>query len=229
MNRHIAKLVLLLLLGAIINVAVAWVCASRASYKWIIGTLVDARPDGDLAFGLRGGWGSQEIEISAQTGGYFDDGEWTPKERLPDWIPSWSSVTSVSVKEMMQSGYWRLAETANGWPMLSLQWERRDHWFHTLTEPDQQLIINHGLSISPTQGRVLPLAPIWPGFAINTFIYAATVLLLFSFPGLVRQFRQRRRIKRGLCTRCAYPVIASGGTVCSECGAPVHRSRETAQ
>ena len=58
--------------------------------------------------------------------------------------------------------------------------------------------------------------PTWPGFAINTIFYAAMLWLLFAAPF---QFRRYRRIKRGLCPACAYPVGSSG--VCTECGKPV--------
>ncbi|MCI0362376.1 MAG: hypothetical protein L0219_00750 [Phycisphaerales bacterium] len=60
------------------------------------------------------------------------------------------------------------------------------------------------------------MLPIWPGFAINTIFYAAILWggwLLFAAPGLVRR---RRRIKRGLCPACAYPIGASA--TCTECG-----------
>ncbi len=76
----------------------------------------------------------------------------------------------------------------------------------------------------PIQGqitvpRALLLLPIWPGFVINTMFYAAMLWggwLLFAAPFALRK---RRRIKRGLCPKCAYPVGAS--EVCTECGAAV--------
>ncbi len=64
--------------------------------------------------------------------------------------------------------------------------------------------------------RVLPLRPIWPGFAINTIFYAAILWMLFAAPMLARR---KRRIKRGLCPACAYPVGTSA--VCTECGEAV--------
>jgi hypothetical protein len=64
--------------------------------------------------------------------------------------------------------------------------------------------------------RILPLRPLWPGFAINTVFYAAILWMLFAAPGMIRR---RRRIKRGLCAACAYPVGESD--VCTECGRPV--------
>jgi predicted amidophosphoribosyltransferase len=54
--------------------------------------------------------------------------------------------------------------------------------------------------------------------AINTLFYAAILWLLFAAPFALLRWR---RIKRGLCPACAYPV----GTrdLCSECGTPVNR------
>jgi hypothetical protein len=63
--------------------------------------------------------------------------------------------------------------------------------------------------------RRLPLAILWPGFAINTIFYAAILWLPFAAFGRIRR---RRRIKRGLCPACAYPVGES--SKCTECGTP---------
>jgi len=61
-----------------------------------------------------------------------------------------------------------------------------------------------------------PIAPLWPGFAINTLFYAAVCWLLLSAPFALRR-RLRRR--RGRCPACAYPVGTSD--VCTECGQSV--------
>jgi predicted amidophosphoribosyltransferase len=47
-------------------------------------------------------------------------------------------------------------------------------------------------------------------------LYAAILWMLFAAPFALRRWR---RIKRGLCPACAYPVGASD--VCTECGKPV--------
>ena len=65
----------------------------------------------------------------------------------------------------------------------------------------------------PGEVPFIPLRPIWPGFAINTLFYAAILWGLFAAP---LALRRRRRIKRGLCPKCAYPIGASD--VCTECG-----------
>jgi len=64
--------------------------------------------------------------------------------------------------------------------------------------------------------KILPTSAIWPGFAINTMFYAGVLWMVFAFPFMVRR---RRRIKRGLCPACAYPVGQS--PVCTECGKAV--------
>jgi hypothetical protein len=66
--------------------------------------------------------------------------------------------------------------------------------------------------------RVLPLRPIWPGFAINTIFYAAMLWLLWVAPGKIRRFI---RIRGHRCPACGYQIAPGGGIgpVCSECGA----------
>src|SRR5688572_21137615 len=62
----------------------------------------------------------------------------------------------------------------------------------------------------------LPLRLVYPGFAINMIFYAAilwVMWLLFAAPWALRR---RRRIKRGLCPACAYPI--GSNQLCTECG-----------
>ena len=70
--------------------------------------------------------------------------------------------------------------------------------------------------------RLLPLKPIWPGFAINTLFYAMTLWMLFALGGTPFALRRRLRVKRGLCPKCAYDLRGDGhpaaGDVCPECG-----------
>jgi hypothetical protein len=75
----------------------------------------------------------------------------------------------------------------------------------------------------PKRCSYLPYWPIWPGFPINTLFYAVILWGLFAAPFALRR---RRRIKRGLCPACAYPVGASD--VCTECGKPVAPKAVTA-
>ena len=158
MKRHSAKLALFLLLGAIINIAVAWgfaICFDTwpARYQWI------------------------------ERLGFTYIGE------PPDLVT------------------WRV-----GFPMRSLtcKWNRGgvvagDFLTMPTPLPDRYAIKG--------DEAWLPVGPIWPGFAINTIFYAAIAWLPFAS---LRRIPRQRRIKRGLCPSCAYPIGASD--VCTECG-----------
>ena len=116
---------------------------------------------------------------------------------------------------------------ASGWPLLSM----RTFWIRDPIAANVPKRIRTGIELSGmpwregndiTGIRVLPLGIISIGFAINTIFYAATLSggwLLFAFPFVIRR---SRRIKRGLCPACGYPVGTSD--VCSECGLRVHRA-----
>jgi hypothetical protein len=70
--------------------------------------------------------------------------------------------------------------------------------------------------------RDFPFRPLWPGFAINTLFYAAILWLLFAAPFVLRRWR---RVRRGLCPACGYPVGTS--PVCTECGAELKTHKRT--
>lgn len=69
--------------------------------------------------------------------------------------------------------------------------------------------------------RDLPFHPIWPGFAINTIFYATILWLLWATPFALRR---RRRVKRGQCPACAYPIGTNPR--CTECGFVLRRLTE---
>ena len=62
----------------------------------------------------------------------------------------------------------------------------------------------------------IPLLPLWPGFALNTIFYAAMLWVLFATP---RVLRRTWRIKRGLCAACGYSLRECVSEKCPECGA----------
>ena len=63
--------------------------------------------------------------------------------------------------------------------------------------------------------RVLPLIPIWPGFAINTLFYATILWLVIPGPFALRRLIRR---KRGLCVACGYDLSHADHDACPECG-----------
>ncbi len=62
-----------------------------------------------------------------------------------------------------------------------------------------------------------PVRPLWPGFALNTLLYAAIGWsIVRAFLSSLWFVIRHRRSQRGLCVACKYPV--RGLAVCPECG-----------
>jgi hypothetical protein len=154
------------------------------------------------------------------------DMEISPKENPP--TPAWSPHDDEPSQWMAQAGP-RATEVqfveARGWPSLALRSWYRGRRSAEAGKTEEQL---QGIQITfwPRQGvnggfarRVLPTRPIWPGFAINTVFYAVILWVVFAAPFALRR---RKRMRRGLCPACAYPVGDS--EVCTECGAAVRKA-----
>lgn len=74
--------------------------------------------------------------------------------------------------------------------------------------------------LHPLGHHSLPLMPLWPGFAVNTAFYAASIATLWLTigGGLHLLGTKKRRRKRGLCESCGYDI--QGLPTCPECGRP---------
>jgi len=198
-KRCLVKLMLFLLLGAIVNVAVAWGCAIWAPSHGERARRVelDALPD-VTKYGLRAHSENDGVRVD-NTGLTFT-----------------TVITAQGV----------LGLTVAGWPQRSMEGALR--FESALTHPPAVPTIIHAVALGnsirrrdrefPNWPFVLPLRPIWPGFAVNTVFYAAVLWLLIAAPFALRR---RRRIRRGLCPKCAYDLRGSapGSTACPECGA----------
>ena len=208
MRRMIVISLLFLLAGAVVNVAVAWGCAVWAplggqtqlwvvppeEYVRLLSQIPGDPPDEP--------WMPRERATRISGIGVHHELMWawnkTEQERQANTIPRPPTFSALAVQR------WRV-----GLPLASCEGLRADRggvrWRqHALVPPPW-------LSAQPF--RVLPLRPIWPGFAVNTAFYAAILWLLIPGPFALRRLIRRRR---GRCPSCAYPMGES--SVCSECG-----------
>lgn len=105
-----------------------------------------------------------------------------------------------------------------GWPLPALGGVQRLAGFDEPTrevEYDRDWLMGVRLA-GDAERRSMPLRPLWPGFAVNSILYAAASWLLLFAP---IAFRRALRRRRGMCERCAYPRGSSD--ICSECGLPL--------
>ena len=92
--------------------------------------------------------------------------------------------------------------TESGWPVKTMQ----GRLLHVNGKTDLHWLTSH---------RFIPLRPLWPGFAINTILYATTLWLLICGPFALRR---HLRIRRGLCPACGYDLRHGEHDACPECG-----------
>jgi len=213
MRRWLLKLVLFLVFGAIVNVAVAWACAAYVNIDVSDSPQVFRLSTTDWEVSRGTAFGSEAIGYIA----FIARGDRAISPQVPN-IPRWSGLPNRP--DRMDPMLMPWASDARGWPMYSMSTR-----YYRGASPQSASIITDGLFVRPSLlgvsgRRVLPLRPIWPGFAINTVFYAVVLWLLFAGPFVVRR---RRRIRRGLCPKCAYDLRnrPTDSTTCPECGATV--------
>ena len=196
MKRRLLIIGIFLLLGAVVNVAVAWgVCVassgkaighfprippSAAQRLWDRYAREGWPPFTQYQSGTR--WGGSRARVVSITSHVNGDGE-----------PRWLLKFFVGQQKV-------------GWPIRTLQSGR---YF----SPPSGVVPVNGWLVRRKPPLIIPYEPLWPGFTINTLFYAAILWLLIPGPFVLRRFL---RLRRGLCPKCAYPMGES--SVCTECG-----------
>ena len=197
MKRRLTKFVLFLLLGAIVNIAVAWGCAtilkprplthdnsSRAECIPLIAKYFTMQPEGSHFAGHINLGTSYKRQFASRSA------------RDP-----WDYKLVVRIEA--------------GWPMRSLAGahlsDRNDQaiesWYSTA-------IINPWLADNEQAFNFIPYRPMWLGFALNSLLYATILWIPFA-PFALRQVLRRRR---GACMQCGYDLRGAVSAGCSECG-----------
>ena len=209
MKRRLLLVAIFLLAGAVVNVAVAWGCAvwsPRDVSGGVKPICLDGWPEDSL-------WLVEQMPVA-------EPGRWTtPWGRKRSGIGVEEEIVSL---KYVPAGHANLPPFGTnysrfvrrccaGLPLLSLEGFRASGWVQA-----SQGALSAPRWLRPVSMRLLPLRPIWPGFAVNTLLYAVVLWLLSGGPFVLRRFI---RVKRGLCSACAYPHGESD--VCSECGKPL--------
>jgi hypothetical protein len=215
-KQLLLKLGVFLLLGAIVNVAVAWGCgllapdsALKAQKRYRIVQARDTRIYIDFG----------RMVISRMGPGvnvnHVDFPPTMSESEFTTWLPCGSDFRGPDPAADFSVFAYR--ETLLGWPVYAL---------HGSVWSNLSSASNHirGLFHFPHQDQSpqnawnkVSYIPLWPGFAINTIFYAGILALLCYGPGKVRRMV---RVRRFQCPACGH-IIASGtcaNGLCSECG-----------
>lgn len=198
MKRRTLTIVTFLLLGIVINVAVAWgLVLWMPTNNWVNLAEKEVRQ--------RIPW-----DVTVRSDLFFFNGM-----EIKQTGRSILMLAATEVDDGVDSAvplYWELHA---GWPTMSL--DGTSKMTETGTHYPFLFYLPEWLW-ERVEFFVVPWRPQWPGFAINTLLYGGVPWLLVCGPFELRRYRRR---KRGLCVYCAYPIGTSD--VCTECGRAVGR------
>ena len=209
MRRRLFKLVIFLLLGAVVNVAVAWGCAlwapmvssgpnSRGEYSKLAPGMPWPRSvPADWPSLHSGSWGVGWVMTTGTFSGNIPE-----DQAIAEGRPSLYGLSVILL----------------GVPFRTLECQFQMQIYEPYRRIDTMIAAIYSPEIISSSGSMgcIPLRPIFPGFAINTVFYGAILWLLMF--GVFTARRSIRR-KRGHCIKCGYDVRGAEHEVCPECGA----------
>ncbi len=222
MKRTAFKLSVFLLLGAVTTVAVAWGCAAwrQPPYEYVSGS-----PRERFGYSVDGVGYFVEGDSKAGIASYFaaystdagvDDVVWR-RFRPPSWAFRVLECYTEAHGDPYGRGEGKISGLLNiqgaGWPVIAM----RSHSDPTIDETMGAVRVPAFLrsGTSGDQHYVLPLLPIWGGFAFNTCVFAVAHAAL-AWAALTS--RRLRRFAHGRCPQCTYDLRADYRRPCPECG-----------
>lgn len=220
MRPYVLLFLICIFLGVITTIGVAWSLATWVEYtvaKTAWGG--SEQEDNQAKLIILEGYGSECVVVDTPSPSQKPD-----KTVTGSSVFQWSELLSYGDS----SGIW--LEEARGWPALALyrrQVGTQTDWIQTLEDgieiSDRQLIFptvrssksNTQYRIGLYINRVLPYGIYWPGFIINTLIYAVIWLFIFL---TISKIKNKYRTKQGHCPACNYNLRNNMESGCPECG-----------
>lgn len=197
MTRHVRSVVILVLIGAAANIATCFAIvacarpglASLSSAPFLATWHAQVRPYSSSGFieyksFNDAGFGLSRLGTVLDNGSLYQSGD----ERI---------VVRLEIGWPFRCLYGVVAGENGEWASES--------WLVEL--PARRTVFGYA------RAPELPLRPIWPGWIVNTVLYAAILWLLI---GGLSVLRGLFRVTRGQCPSCGYPTGES--VVCTECG-----------
>ena len=221
MKRRIKQVLLLLLFGAIVNIAVAWVVGlygikatdtlERAFNTISDGTLVMASVEKTRCTTLV--WLNPRRPLPEMRNDTWD----SPEKIIPYWCASPEMFRRFNEASALHPFEYVLGQkiaVGLGWPLRSVWYVAGEHVYYGNNKYFASGALNSKQALTFNYDNLVGMKPIWSGFVVNTLFWGFALWMLFVLnPALHR----RLRLKRGLCPSCKYPIGVS--PVCTECGA----------
>lgn len=217
MKRWIVTILLLVSGGAVVNIAVAWICALAVNVydKPTMETQIaeEYRPNAYTIVRHRVALGA--TALTSHRTRAPDDGADT--STLDQRLREWGDLETLAEQRLFEpatASSNRLGRTIDGrglpyrslWCEIDLARGVYGGWE-----------VNIAYSWPGGMPRVLPYRPLLIGFALNTVIYGILMWILIAGTFALRRFIRR---KRGRCPMCGYDLRGQlpGAGGCPECG-----------
>lgn len=213
-GRFALRMLAWLLLGVVLNIAIAWAMTLRSPIQA----------------------GERSLALSDETPWPVQVPQAFPVR--PSKVGSWNGgpfrVLYFGYGGKVNGIQFSVGEFRSGWPLRSMVafdalwgqlpvdrppgWQSVSRIARGIERPDWA---TPAYFVDP-----IPLQPIAGGFILNSTLFA---LVLWTPLFAYKRIRKRCRLKRGLCERCGYDLCGSSqGAVCPECGeSRHHRSGHT--
>jgi len=230
-RRFLTGVLWLLAAGAAVNVAVAW--CGVVLYSW--------RPSPNRQAGHQTAWAAlvhdnetaSEWWLVSRVDSAMVTMIQANQQKLPrslkeltevhpsTLLPSWASDYG-DPRPLVVHGKWTdLGGYASGWPCRALFCEHEKVDFRNTKERGGYRFRYRNRQIGKLD--ILPLIPIWPGFAVNTMFFAGVLWVLFAGPFALRRLIRGRR---GRCAACTCPIGTSNAKS-QACGDAIRRDPRT--
>lgn len=222
MRRSLISITLVLLLGAIVNLAVAWTCAFfynpgaiRVSIPATTQTTPEARAVWDKVFG-QCVYADRFDDARDVTGALPSSTYGSVIFQLHELHQTGIGVHHIYLSDMIRPRPPSLTITRAGWPMLAFEaWSIAGQPLRIQPGDHNAIVLRMPLKGGPGSRRIeLPYRPIMRGFLINTIVYGSVFWIFARMVAL----RSHLRRKRGLCVNCGYDLRGTQHQRCPECG-----------
>ena len=218
MKRELLFILLALVLGAVFTIASAWAASWIGAARWA------PRPGPPQ---VPRAWAYFTDNQALDARGFLPVGF----EIINAWHLDVGSMTTLDLhREGVVTGdHSQLQTVWAGWPARSMTGEKitamtgGEGWRAKVADVRYEAAIGPGPLVGSSyvahKPRLLPLRPMWPGFAINMLLYALIAWLLIRGPFVARHYSRREiRRRRGRCLKCGYDLRGDYDAGCPECG-----------